>query len=78
MEVEDAVNDEAELLQRLKAHAEVNGRRLQVWCADDGNWRASVASVSTGRTEKASGTDGAMTALDAALAAWSEGVDLFI
>jgi len=66
------------LLLRLKAHAAVNGKRLQVWCAYDGNWQASVLTASTGRTEKTSGTNGASIPLDAALAVWSEGIDLYI
>jgi hypothetical protein len=72
------VNDDEELLQRLKAHAAVNGKRLQVWRSHDGNWQASVLSASTGHTEKTSAANVGLTPLDAALAVWSEGVELYI
>jgi hypothetical protein len=69
---------EAEPLQRLKAHAAANGKRLRVWRDDDGWWKASVVAAQTGHTEKTTGTVGAETALDAALTVWSDGVDFYI
>jgi hypothetical protein len=69
---------DTELLQRLKTHAAVNGKRLLVWCAGDRTWQASLASTLTGCTERRSGTRGQQTALDAALAVWSEGIEPYV
>jgi hypothetical protein len=76
--VPESLVAEAELLQRLKAHAAANGKRLRVWRDDDGWWKAAVVAMQTGNTEKTTGMVGAETALDAALAVWSEGVDFYL